>query len=167
MSSFNIAAHIAPWTTAVINVLVDDNTKLLRMHPGDVHAEFRARIAVTLAAALDELHARAEVEYAAHLAMTPAERHLGAQHAVPAFTAVPKVGASVYYMGSLAEAHGVYRVADVCDCDDCERAADTYRHAGGAQHASDIRLILRSGDGERLSLHHVRVGSVRPVLATA
>ena len=165
MTSFDIAAHIAPWTTAMINTLLADNNTLLRMHPGDVHAEFRARVTITRDAALDELHARARVEYQAHLDATPAERHLAAQHAEPEFTAVPKIGTGVYYLGSLAEHHGTYTLAEVCDCDDCERVATAYRYAGGAMHVSDIRVALRGTGGHRLN--HVRVGSIRRPLAAA
>jgi len=163
MTTFNIAAHIAPWTTEMVNQLVDDNNTVLRSHPGDVHAEFRARITITRDAALAELHTRAEAEYQAHLAATPAERHLAAQHAVPEFTAVPNIGTSVYYLGTLADAHGVYTVADICECDDCESAADWHRTIGYPMNVSDIRLILRSKDSN--SLHHVRVGSVRRALS--
>lgn len=164
-AAFGIAAHIAPWTTEMINRMVEDNNTLLSTHPGDAHAEFRARITVTRDAALAELHGRAEAEYQAHLAMTPAERHMVAQRAVPAFTSVPALRTNVYYLGSLREAHGVYVVADICECDDCEKLAELYRHAGGAMHVSDVRLVLRSKD--RNSLHHVRVGSVRRELQTA
>lgn len=162
--SFDIAAHIAPWTTAVINQLVDDNNTLLRSHPGDVHAEFRARVTVTRDAALAELHARAEAEYTAELAMTPAERHLAAQHAVPEFASVPRIGTEVYYLGSLAKHHGVYTIADVCECDDCEAMADDYRAYGGPIPTVEVRVTLR---GEQHTLHHVRVGSVRSALVAA
>lgn len=165
MTSFDIAAHIAPWTTDMINQLVADNNTLLRSHPGDVHAEFRARVIVTRDAALAELHTRAEAEYQAHLAMTPAERHLAAQHNEPEFTAVPKASTSVYYLGTLTGAHGVYTVADICECDDCEDAADWHRTLGLPMDTREIRLILRSKDSN--SLHHVRVGSVRRALAAA
>jgi hypothetical protein len=72
--------------------------------------------------------------------------------------AFPAIDTKVEYVGSVQEAHGIYRVFDDCECSTCDAADLARERAGIYATVADARMVLV--DGTR-RLNHVRLSSVR------